>query len=202
MRSFLLGVARERPFLEMPHSAFRTPHYSGTAGIHSVTLLAGAPLGCARAERRQKRPRGVEGRAPETWARGRAASDALPAEPGLGHRGAPLPGRAHGDRPDRAPGRPGGVRGGEGAARDGVREPARGGDGGEAAGAGEGGAGVGGPLRAARGRVPLRLHRDSGQHVGASDGRVPAGMAVVPASAYIRVSYKETPNPCRGYSWR
>src|SRR2546426_3651312 len=34
--------------------------------------------------------------------------------PGLGDRGAPLPGGAHRDRPGGAPGPPGGVRGGEG----------------------------------------------------------------------------------------
>src|SRR5207245_10486564 len=163
----------------------------GTTGDSSGTRRVGAPLACAGAERRQNGSRVVERRAPQARARRRAAGDALPAEPGLGDRGAPLPGGAHRDRPGGAPGSPGGVRGGEGAERHGIRQPARGGDGAEAAGAGEGGAGVGGPLRAAVGRVPLRLHRDRGHEVGAPGRRVPAGMALVPASVYIRVSHRE-----------
>src|SRR5437660_7262753 len=57
--------------------------------------------------------------------------------------------------------------------RDGVREPARGSDGRQAAGASEGRTRVGGSARATRRRLPLRLHRTHRQQVGAPGGRVP-----------------------------
>src|SRR2546430_6948148 len=116
-------------------------------------------------------------------------------------RRASVSGRAYGDRPDRAAGRPGDLRGGEDSAGQGLREPARGGDGREAARAREGGAGLGGPLREAAGHLSVRLHRDRGRRAGAPGRRVPPRVAITGASVYIRASPNEAPNPCRGHSW-
>src|SRR3989442_13665175 len=59
-------------------------------------------------------------------------------------RGASVSGRAYGDRPDRAAGRPGDLRGGEDSAGEGLSGAARGGGGGGAGRGPEEGAGGGG----------------------------------------------------------
>src|SRR5205823_13110672 len=173
----------------------------GTAGIVSVTLCAGASLGCPGEKRPPHRPVAVDRRAPPARDRRGGAGDPLPPVARMHDCRASVSGRAHGDRPDRAAGRPGDLRGSEDSAGQRLREPARGGDGGEAARAGEGGAGLGGPLREAGGHLSVRLHRDRGQQAGAPGRRVPPRVAITGASVYIRASSNEAPNPCRGHSW-
>src|SRR5437764_15004002 len=109
MRSAECGMSTraslgDRPFIATPHSAFHTPHYLGTAGIVSVTLCAGASLGCPGEKRPPHRPVAVDRRAPPAPDRRGGAGDPLPPVARLRDRRASVSGRAHGDRPHRATG--------------------------------------------------------------------------------------------------
>src|SRR2546422_868537 len=137
----------------------------------------------------------MDRRAPPAGDRRGGTGDPLPPVTRMHHCRASVSGRAHGDRPDRAAGRPGDLRGGEDSAGQGLREPARGGDGREAARAREGGAGLGGPLREAGGHLSVRLHRDRGQQAGAPGRRVPPRVAITGASVYIRASSERGSQP-------
>src|SRR2546422_9085703 len=72
----------------------------------------------------------MDRRAPPAGDRRGGTGDPLPPVTRMHHCRASVSGRAHGDRPDRAAGRPGDLRGGEDSAGQGLREPARGGGGG------------------------------------------------------------------------
>src|SRR2546422_5561500 len=76
----------------------------------------------------------MDRRAPPARDRRGGTGDPLPSVTRMQHCRASVSGRAHGDRPDRAAGRPGDLRGGEDSAGQGLREPARGGGGGGAGG--------------------------------------------------------------------
>src|SRR6266480_7452086 len=141
-------------------------------------------LAWTREERAAERSSAMEGRAPAARPRGGGAGDPLPPVAWVPHRGASIPRGSHGNRPDRASGKPRDLRGSENAPRDRVREPVRGHHGGQAPGAGEGGACVGGPFREARRHLPLRLHWDRERPAGARGRRVPPRVALAWASVY------------------
>src|SRR5438094_10565117 len=101
MRSAECGMSTraslgDRPFIATPHSAFHTPHYLGTAGIVSVTLCAGAPLGCPGEKRPPHRPVAVARRAPPPRDRRGGAGDTLPRVARMHDRRAADSTRAHG----------------------------------------------------------------------------------------------------------
>src|SRR5712691_6667851 len=169
--------------------------FSGARSAKTVTGWRCAGVASRREDRPAQRPGGVDRRAAQAGARGRAAGDPVPPLPRVAYRGAPVSCGPHRHRPDRTAGESRRLRGGESPARGRVREPARGGHRRQAAGAREGSAGLGGSLRPAVGRLSLRLYRVDGRQVGASGGRVSPRMALVAASVYIRASTQGGPGP-------
>src|SRR2546430_3138856 len=169
--------------------------FRGARSAKTVTEWRRDGVASRRENRPAQRPGGVDRRAAQAGSRGRAAGDPVPSLPRVAHRGAPVSGRPHGNRPDRPAGKSRRLRRGEGETRGRVREPVRGGHGRQAARAREGGAGLGGSLWPTVGRLSLRLYRFDGREVGASGGRVSPRVALVAPSVYIRASTRGGPEP-------
>src|SRR5207249_5114808 len=74
-------------------------------------------LAWTREERAAERSSAMEGRAPPARPRGGGAGDPLPPVAWVPHRGASIPRGSHGNRPDRASGKPRDLRGSENAPR-------------------------------------------------------------------------------------